>query len=286
MDTTPAPAPLPNGSTAILVATASRDDADGLRTAIGDGFGPIAASFDPDEVAADFDRYQPRVLVLGFESAELAEQYYRTLQLRSRHFHVTPHRSIVLCSKDELPTVFALCERAVFDDYVLYWPLAYDGLRLRMAVLQSVRLLAGTAAVAMQARITQQTEAAALVGEHAILVIDDDEMQFKLIRAQLRDQPYTLYWAPDAPAATQLLKSTPIDLILLDVELPGVAGPDLLRQLRREARTALVPVIMVSSHHSRPIVTAAVAAGANDYIVKPVDRAVLCQKLASALAGA
>ena len=45
-----------------------------------------------------------------------------------------PHRTVILCSKDEVQAVFDLCKKAYFDDYVLYWPHSHDGPRLAMSL--------------------------------------------------------------------------------------------------------------------------------------------------------
>ncbi len=50
-----------------------------------------------------------------------------------------PHRTVILCSKDEVHAVFELCKQAQFDDYVLYWPHSQDGSRLAMSVWNAGR---------------------------------------------------------------------------------------------------------------------------------------------------
>lgn len=60
-------------------------------------------------------------------------------------------------------------------------------------------------------------------------------------------------------------------IVLLDVKLPKLGGLDVLREIRADARTHLIPVVMVTSSREDPDIKAAYALGANSYVVKPVD---------------
>jgi len=59
----------------------------------------------------------------------------------SEVIHTYPHRTLVLCNKDELKQVYQLCKNEQFDDYVLFWPLVHDTPRLPMSVIQALKSL-------------------------------------------------------------------------------------------------------------------------------------------------
>jgi CheY-like chemotaxis protein len=118
----------------VLIATANVSDGDQLSGALRDHFEFVAVSLELEHAARDFQAQQPDVLVLGFETIEEAQRYYLGMFRVAPALQLRPHRTVLLCSKDELAKAFALCKEQYFDDYVLYWPLAYDGLRLPMSI--------------------------------------------------------------------------------------------------------------------------------------------------------
>lgn len=162
----------------IFVAAESVDDATLVRKMLREEFEQVVASTDPQRAPADFDRHRPAVLVLAFESLEKAERHYLGLFRRSTVIHALPHRTVILCNKDDVHRAYALCRKDYFDDYVLFWPLSHDAPRLPMAVHHALRQLDAAAAdtpsarefadparrlVALHAQLEQQ---AASAGEH------------------------------------------------------------------------------------------------------------------------
>jgi CheY-like chemotaxis protein len=94
----------------------------------------VEASADPAVTDAAIDRVKPQVLVLAFKSIEACERFYLGLYRRSECIHTQPHRTLLLCDKDGVRRAYELCLQDVFDDYVLYWPLVHDAMRLAMSV--------------------------------------------------------------------------------------------------------------------------------------------------------
>lgn len=151
-----------NASARILVATDQASDADLVRRLLRDEFEQVAGSTSPEHAVRDFEQHRPEVLVLAFNSLEKAESYYLGLYRLGTLIHTLPHRTVILCRKDELLRVYALCKREYFDDYVLFWPVPHDGPRLPMAVHHALRLLTlGGPAVATAARFARSVEALA-----------------------------------------------------------------------------------------------------------------------------
>jgi DNA-binding response OmpR family regulator len=98
-----------------------------------------------------------------------------------------------------------------------------------------------------------------------ILVVDDQPDIRTLIRIHMADEGHDVVEAEDAPGAVALL-TTSVDLVLLDVNVPGTDGLELLRQIRR---TSDLPVILVTARGGEVDRVVGLRLGADDYIVKP-----------------
>lgn len=125
----------------ILVATENCADAARIRDLLHAEFDQIYISTDPDKVPGDFVRYQPNILVLAFDSLNKAEHYYLELYRLCEVAHQYPHRTLILCHKDEIHQIYELCKKEYFDDYILFWPMNNDSSRLLMAVHHAMREL-------------------------------------------------------------------------------------------------------------------------------------------------
>ncbi|MBY0341153.1 MAG: response regulator [Rhodocyclaceae bacterium] len=123
----------------ILVATEVVIDAQLVRRLLSDEFDNISISTNPDRAVQDFDKYKPEVLILAFDNLEKAERYYLGLYRLSAQIHTLPHRTVILCNKDDLKRVYELCKKEYFDDYILFWPMVNDTPRLPMAVIHALR---------------------------------------------------------------------------------------------------------------------------------------------------
>ncbi|RSM73215.1 DNA-binding response regulator [Actinoplanes sp. ATCC 53533] len=101
----------------------------------------------------------------------------------------------------------------------------------------------------------------------AVLVIeDDDRIRLSLILA-LEDEGYTVTGAPTAEEGLAAQHRSPADTVLVDLMLPGVDGFECIRQLRRADD---VPIVVISAREDTHDIVAALEAGADDYLVKPV----------------
>lgn len=125
----------------VLIVTDVSADAAQLVRLLEDEFEQLETSTIESHFVADFERVKPDVVVLAFPSLERAERYSLGLYRHSAIVHALPHRSIVLCDKDNVHRAFELCRKEYFDDYVMYWPLVYDTPRLAMSILIAGRAL-------------------------------------------------------------------------------------------------------------------------------------------------
>ncbi|MGE3270567.1 MAG: response regulator [Chloroflexota bacterium] len=99
-----------------------------------------------------------------------------------------------------------------------------------------------------------------------ILIIEDDALLVKFLRATLAASGFTVEIAPDGPSAISMLTSNPVDLVLLDLGLPEIDGMDVLRQLRSWSNT---PVLVLSARDQQEEKVMALDLGADDYLTKP-----------------
>ena len=118
----------------VLVASDNADDARQILRQLSFDFSRVELSTDADCYVEDFGRYAPNVLVLAFDSLEKAQRYYLGLYRLGGAVLQLPHRTVILCGRDEVQAAFELCKEAYFDDYVLYWPHSHDGPRLAMSL--------------------------------------------------------------------------------------------------------------------------------------------------------
>jgi len=109
-----------------------------------------------------------------------------------------------------------------------------------------------------------------------ILIADDDKAIVDSISAILDLSGYEVLKVPDGTSVIEAVKALP-DLILLDIQMPGHNGQTVCRQLKRQASTKDIPVIIVSA--SMDIREKAEQAGADDYLEKPFDMDILQQKV-------
>jgi len=116
-----------------------------------------------------------------------------------------------------------------------------------------------------------------------LLVVDDDELNRDMLGRRLLRSGYAVLQAGSGEEALAMLASQPIDLVLLDAMMPGMSGLEVLREIRKVRPASEFPVVMVSANHESQEVVAALRAGANDYIVKPVDFAVAQARIEAGL---
>lgn len=130
---------MPISSARILVATDNADDAQLIRDLLRVEFDNVAVAGEVEQGVAEFEQQRPEVLMLAFDTLENSERYYLGLYRLGAAVQVAPHRTVILCNKDNLRQVYKLCRQGTFDDYVLFWPMSHDATRLLLAVHQALR---------------------------------------------------------------------------------------------------------------------------------------------------
>jgi putative two-component system response regulator len=115
-----------------------------------------------------------------------------------------------------------------------------------------------------------------------VLVVDDDETVSSLFARILSREGYTVETAANVESARRLLERQPPDVILLDVVLPDAGGFSICKQLKDDASTRLIPVILVTGLSDPESRINGRRAGADDYLTKPVDPQELIARVSTA----
>jgi len=113
----------------------------------------------------------------------------------------------------------------------------------------------------------------------SILIVDDNPANCELLSKRLSRQGYRCSQAFGGKQALQMIEREPPDMVLLDLVMPELDGLEVLRILRQRHDSISLPVLMVTAKNLGEDVVSAFAAGANDYIEKPVDFPVLLARL-------
>lgn len=109
----------------------------------------------------------------------------------------------------------------------------------------------------------------------SLLIVDDNPENLKLILMILATGGYELVTAADALQALRAIEARLPDLILLDLQLPGMDGLELTRRLRATPATKNVPIVAVTAYAMKGDENKARDAGCDGYLVKPIDKRLL-----------
>jgi two-component system, cell cycle response regulator len=114
-----------------------------------------------------------------------------------------------------------------------------------------------------------------------ILVVDDVPANVKLLEAKLRAEYYEVVTAADGYEALEISENSNIDVILLDVMMPGLDGFEVCRRLKSKIATAHIPVILVTALDQETDRIAGLNFGADDFLTKPIDNLQLLARVKS-----
>lgn len=123
-------------------------------------------------------------------------------------------------------------------------------------------------------------------GVRTILAVDDSRVNLNVLGSRLGDRGYLMMLSDNGREALDLIAGRGIDLVLLDMVMPGLSGVDVLSELRGARDTADLPVIMVTARSEPSAAVEALAAGADDWIAKPFAFEVLAARIERTLARA
>jgi len=124
------------------------------------------------------------------------------------------------------------------------------------------------------------------MGKAKILVVDDNEKNVELLEAILQAAEFDVLKAFDGKQAIEMLGKEREDLLLLDIMMPQLDGFQVCEMLRKDPRNASLPIIMVTAKDKESDIVQSLERGADDYIVKPIDKKALLVKIGEMLAKA
>src|SRR5271170_7704668 len=108
-----------------------------------------------------------------------------------------------------------------------------------------------------------------------ILVVDSEEINHRLLKAIFKTTPYKILEAHRASEATALLETKKIDLVILDLMLPEMSGPELCRWMKAQRKTQLIPVLMLTNILGVENEIAGISSGADEFLIKPMHPTVV-----------
>jgi len=117
----------------------------------------------------------------------------------------------------------------------------------------------------------------------SILVVDDQALNIELLEALLAPQGYEVLMAGSGEEALEKLSANAIDLVLLDVIMPGMDGFALTRRIRQDRANLLLPIILVTALRDTEDRIKGIEAGCDDFISKPIDKMELLARVRSLL---
>ena len=117
--------------------------------------------------------------------------------------------------------------------------------------------------------------------KNPILIVDDNPDVRRLLQHAVKPEGYSVLQARSGAEALDILASTELSAVLLDLRMPDISGIEVCRRIRADARTAALPVLMITGNEDLESRLAGFEAGVDDYIPKPFDMREVITRLRS-----
>ena len=101
-----------------------------------------------------------------------------------------------------------------------------------------------------------------------VLIVDDEPQACMILARLIHHLGHDTAWKTGGAEALQFIEESPVDLLILDVMMPGMDGMEVLRRVRSDPKTATIPVVMFSAVADRQFIEEARRKGATDYWIK------------------
>lgn len=119
-----------------------------------------------------------------------------------------------------------------------------------------------------------------------LLLVDDNEVNLDVLGRRLERKGCRVTCVLDGPSALEAIGKEPFDAVVLDLQMPGMSGIDVLQQIRQSYSQVALPVVMATALSDPETMVSALEAGANDYVTKPIEVDVLFARLRAQLRSA
>jgi two-component system alkaline phosphatase synthesis response regulator PhoP len=117
------------------------------------------------------------------------------------------------------------------------------------------------------------------MNKEKILVVDDEEDILELVRYNLEREGYTVSCAASGEEALNAAVTDPVDLIVLDLMLPGIDGLEVARRLKQNSNTMDTPIVMLTAKGEEADIVTGLELGADDYVTKPFSPRILIARI-------
>lgn len=114
----------------------------------------------------------------------------------------------------------------------------------------------------------------------SVLIVDDEAEFVETLVKRLRKRKLAVNGVSSGEAALEQLQESPVDIVVLDVKMPGMSGLDTLREIKK--RYSLLEVIMLTGHANMEVAVEGMDIGAFDYLMKPIEIDELVYKIQDA----
>ena len=121
------------------------------------------------------------------------------------------------------------------------------------------------------------------MAKETILIVDDEEDIIELITYNLKNEGYSTLTAISGEQAIKTVRQSQVDLIVLDLMLPGIDGLEVTKDLKNNEQTREIPIVMLSAKGEEADIVTGLELGANDYISKPFSPKVLVARIRAIL---
>ena len=116
-----------------------------------------------------------------------------------------------------------------------------------------------------------------------ILVVEDNAMNRRLFTDLLKTLKHTILEAEDGPTALQMIEEQQPDLVLMDIQLPGMSGLETTKKIRENTKIKQPKIVAVSAFAMKQDAEKVLESGCDDYISKPISIALFLQKVTEIL---
>lgn len=121
------------------------------------------------------------------------------------------------------------------------------------------------------------------MSKEQILVVDDEEDILELVRYNLAMEGYRIICSTTGEDALSKARAERLDLIILDLMLPGIDGLEVTRKLKDNSKTRSIPIVMLTAKGEEPDIVTGLELGADDYITKPFSPRILTARVRAIL---
>ena len=237
----------------------------------------LSSSIRYEDLENHVDLMHPDILLIGL-NAESRDEMLRFKELKRKL--PKPDVQVILVGEDEECKLFRTLVPEL-EDLVLLKPITVAKIKESMTKhMEELEKALDAERIAQEEAERKAAEEYEKNRRRHILVVDDDTIMLKGIKENLIDK-YDVATAISGKVALKFLESKKTDLILLDYEMPGMSGAEVLEAIRQNPEKAETPVVFLTGVSDRDRITKVLAQKPQGYLIKPVDGASLLEKIKS-----